>query len=407
MRTTPHRIPTQHPAHLQESDTPPHGNPYDELADLAGNPLDEFLYEEEPDEEQPWQPPNHRRGSRRRNRFAGLPLAAKAVVALVVLTAFLGLGDRWALLYAEHEAADKLKDSMKLSAAPEVEIEGFPFLTQAFDDKLDRVRVTVPDVAADRVSLAQVTAVAHDVTLRGGVTSFKGADIDTMDGEVLLSFEDLNRELGASQVTFTGHGGDRVVARGTLPVAGHDLKVAADARIRRSGDRGISTSIGGMRLDIGDLATYRPGTGKNEGLHLSRKSVRDIRERTDKAKALFAIPEIVSRLGVPDSAVRTALRSERKMAELTGSPEFVRSLMKVNLIDVALDHPQLLKRLGFDPALLEGLSELTRPRLASQLSLGFRLPEVPGGGDVRLRDVRVEKDGIKVSIEGAGVTFGT
>src|SRR5690606_27817413 len=143
------------------------------------------------------------------------------------------------------------------------EIEGFPFLTQAFDDKLDRVRVTVPDVAADRVSLAQVTAVAHDVTLRGGVTSFRGADIDTMDGEVLLSFEDLNRELGASQVTFTGRGGDRVVARGTLPVAGHDLKVAADARIRRSGDRGISTSIGGMRLDIGDLATYRPGTGKN------------------------------------------------------------------------------------------------------------------------------------------------
>lgn len=40
---------------------------------------------------------------------ACLPLALKAVIGLVVLAAFLTLADRWALLYAEHAAADKLE----------------------------------------------------------------------------------------------------------------------------------------------------------------------------------------------------------------------------------------------------------------------------------------------------------
>nr|WP_246234184.1 DUF2993 domain-containing protein [Streptomyces boluensis] len=388
-------------------DTPPQGNPYEELAALAGSPLDEFLREDDPGDDEDWSPPNHRRGSRRkRNRFAGLPIAAKIVVLLLVATAFLGLGDRWALLYTEHESAEKLKEAMHLSAAPEVDIEGFPFLTQAVDERLDTVRVTVPDVAADRISLAKVSTTATDVKIKGGLLDFKGAEIGAMDGEVLLSFDDLNRELGASQVTFTADGHDRVIARGTLPVAGHDLRVAAEARIQRSGERGISTRIGNMRLDIGDLATYRPGTGPSQGLHLSRKSVADLRRETEKVKALFAVDAVVERLGVPDSVVRAALHNERKLAELTGSPRFVKNLMKINLIDVAMEHPWLLKKLGLDPALLDGLSELTRPALADRLSLGFQLPKLPGdAGDVRLRDVKVEKEGIRVRLAGEGLRF--
>ncbi|WAL96351.1 DUF2993 domain-containing protein [Streptomyces sp. Je 1-369] len=389
-------------------------NPYDELAALAPNPLEEFLREDKSDggaagsaAEKPWTPPNHRRGSRRRNRFAGLPLAAKALVAVLVATAFLALGDRWALLYAEHEAAEKLKDQMNLSAAPEVDIEGFPFLTQVFDKRVDKVKVTVPDVAADRISLAKVSATATNVTINGdGPTSITGASIGAMNGEVLLSFEDLNRELGASQVTFTGHGNDQVLARGTLPVAGHDLKVRADARIQRNGDRGISTDIGGMSPQLGDLATYRPGTREKEGLHLSQKSADRVAEETSKAKALLSVPAIVERLGVPRNVVREALKSDAKLNELTGSPRFVNDVMGLNLIDVAMGHPELLKKLGLDPALLNGLSQLTRPVLADRLTLAFQLPKLPGAGTVALRDVTVEKEGIRVRIAGSGIGIG-
>ncbi|MFE7166844.1 DUF2993 domain-containing protein [Streptomyces sp. NPDC057616] len=371
--------------------------------------FDGFVANEGEEDEEPWAPPNHRRGGRRRKRgrLAGLPFALKAVAGLCVLTAFLTLADRWALLYAEHRAAEVLKDRMKLTAAPEVEIAGFPFLTQLADGRLHSVRVTVPDVAADRVTLAKVTATAHDVRLDApdGPTSVRGAGIPRLDGDVLLSFADLNRELGASQVTFTGRGHDRVLARGTFPVAGHDLRLRADARIGRDGDHGIATQIGGMQLDIGDLATYRPGTRSTEGLHLTRRSVARLAHEKRKAKALFSVPAVIRRLGVPDSVVREALRSDDELARVTGTPRFVHRAMRLNLIDLALEHPALLKRLGLDPALLNELPRLTRPVLADRLSLGFRLP-APHRGALRLKDVRVEKDGIRVRIEGAGLAVG-
>jgi hypothetical protein len=397
----PHHIPTH-------SDADPYPNPYEELGALDDGPPEEHPVRASAEDE-PWTPPHHgrtSRRSRRRGRFTGLPFALKAICGLAVLAAFLTLADRWAVLYAEHRAGDVLKDRLKLSASPEVEIGGFPFLTQVADGRLDSVRLTVPDVAADRVSLARVTATAHDVRLEGDVpTAIQGAGIPRLDGDVLLSFDDLNRELGASQVTFTGDGRDRVLARGTLPVAGHDLKLRADARIRRAGDRSITTDIGGMRLDIGDLATYRPGTRPSEGLHLTRDSAAALAEQTGKAKALLAVPSVVRALGVPDTEVRQALRSDTELSRLTGRPRFVHQAMRLNLADLALDHPELLERLGFDPALLDALPRLTRPVLADQLSLGFRLPK-PEQGELRLRDVRVKKEGIQVRIEGSGLRVG-
>ncbi|MEU1533179.1 DUF2993 domain-containing protein [Streptomyces fagopyri] len=393
-------------------------NPYDELGALAGaGPLEDFLHEdgpdgppyEEPGEEpdEAWAPPDHRRGSRRRRRrLAGLPFAMKAAVLVVTLAAFLTLADRWALLYAEHKASQTLEDQLHLTAAPEVEIGGFPFLTQLADDRLDSVRVTVPDVAADRVSLAKVSATATRVRLDSdGPTAVHGARIPELRGEVLLSFDDLNRELGSSQVTFTGDGRDRVRARGTLPVAGHDLRLRADARIQRDGTRGISTHIGGMRLDIGDLATYRPGARASEGLHLTPRSAARLGGQAARARALLSVPSVVRRLGVPDTAVREALRDDTELASLTGSRTFVRRAMRLNLLDLAAAHPELLERLGLDPALLDGLARLTRPVLVDRLSLGFRLPR-PADGQIRLRDVRVERDGIRVDVTGTGLSVG-
>ncbi|MEU3794839.1 DUF2993 domain-containing protein [Streptomyces fructofermentans] len=431
---TPHPI-TAH--------SPP--DPYEEPARLDEGPLEDFLRsasegpgadtappapaaDGESGAEALWTPPDHRRRTgrrrsgrdrgagrraerrrprrkRRRSPLAALPLAAKAVIAVLVLAAFLALGDRWALMYAQRTAADRLRDQMGLSAAPEVDIDGFPFVTQVLDGRLDSVSVTVPDVAADRVSLARVSATATGIRIDGGPTSVSGARIAGLDGEVLLSFDDLNRELGASQVTFTGHGRDQVRARGTLPVAGHDLRLRADARIRRDGPRGISTEVGGMRLDIGDLATFRPGTRRSEGLHLTRGSAARVAKEKRRVKELLSVPSVAERLGVPDTAVREALRDDTGLAELTGSQRFAGRLMKVNLIDLAADHPEVLRRLGFDPALLDGLSRLTRPALVDRLSIGFRLPKPPEG-ELRLRDVRVQKDGIRVRVAGGGLSVG-
>lgn len=286
------------------------------------------------------------------------------------------LADRWALLYAERQAADRLKDRLHLTAAPEVRIGGFPFLTQLLDRRLDSVRVTVPDVPAGRVTLTRVTATARDIRVDGGgPTAVRGALVQRMHGQVLPSFADMDRKLGASQVSFSADGPDRVRALGSLRLAGHDVRVRADAQVRRDGDRGISTSVDGMRLDIGDLATYRPGTGRAEGLHLTRAAARRITKEADRIKALLGVPEIVHRTGVPDGVAH----DEDELHRLTGAPRFLHRSTRVNLVDVALDRPGVLKRLGVDPSLLTSPTKLTRPRIADRFACAFRIPEPPSG----------------------------
>lgn len=342
-----------------------------------------------------------------RRRRRGLPVVVKTVTGLVVLTAFLTLADRWAVLYAERRTAEALKDRLDLAAAPEVEIDGFPFLTQLAGERLESTRVTVPDVAADRVSLARVSATAKDIRLDiGGPSLVRGVRVPELDGEVLLSFADLSRELGASQVTFTGDGSDLVHVRGILPVAGQDLRLYAEVTIRRNGDSGIATDIGNMSLDIGELATYRPGTGAEAGLHLTPAAADRLAREAREARALLSVPALVDRLGVPEARVDEAMDDDGALADLTGSEEFARQAMRLNLLDLALDHPEVLERLGVDPALPDALSGLTRPVLADRLSLSFELPETELGR-LRLREVRVTDEGIRVRLTGRDLGVGS
>ncbi|MEU8592052.1 DUF2993 domain-containing protein [Streptomyces sp. NPDC048664] len=391
---------------------PPRPSPYDELAALADPPPGDLLAEDDAagmrddDAGEPWSPPNHRRTNRRRNRATGLPTMAKALVWVLTFACLAVLADRWALLYAEHKASQKLKDSLHLTAAPEVHIGGLPFLTQVAAQRLDSVQVTVPDVPAGRVALTQVTATANDVRIDGdGPTAVRGALLRQVHGRVLLSFADMNRELGASQVAFTPHGPDRVRARGALRVAGRGLRAQADVRIRRDGLRGITTSAQDIRLDIGDLATYRPGTKPSEGLHLTAASARRLTQEVAKVKAMLAVPEIVHRLGVPDNVVRTALTDEDKLHRLTGTPRFLHALTRVNLADAALAHPQLIERLGLDMSLFTALTKLTRPQVADHFSFALHIPRPPTGS-LSLQRVTVGKDGIEADVSGTGLLVG-
>ncbi|MFJ7904007.1 DUF2993 domain-containing protein [Streptomyces sp. NPDC096198] len=410
---TPHTQ-THHPAQSDGSAgerVPLRRNPYDELAALADDPVDGRLTEEtapipRDDDEEPWSPPNHRRGSRRRNRATGLSTVVRVLAWTLTLACLVTLADRWAVLYAEHKASDQLKDKLHLTAAPEVRIGGLPFLTQLAARRLDSVRITVPDIPADRVTLTEVSATADHVRLDGDTpTAVRGALVQQVHGRAVLSFADMNRELGASQVSFTAHGPHGVQARGALRVANRDLRVRADVGIRQEGERGIATTVGSIRLDIGDLATYRPGTGPADGLHLTRDSARRLTEETAKIKAMLAVPEIVHRLGVPDSVVRTALHDEDKLHSLTGAPRFLHDLTRVNLVDAALAHPQLLGRLGLDPSLFTALTKLTRPHVADRFSFAFQLPKPPRGS-LRLQGVTVDDDGIHADVAGAGLLLG-
>jgi hypothetical protein len=339
----------------------------------------------------------------RRRRRSRTRRAVKTAVAVTVLLAFLLVGDRWAALYAENEAAGKVQRALKLHAEPEVHIRGFPFLTQLAGGRLDHVDVAVPDMPAGRISVAQVKGSVDDVRIVGGAPSaIKGAVLGRMSGHVLLDFDDLDRELGTSQVDFTAGSRDSVLAHGELPVAGKRVEVGARAHLRRTGDHGVGTTVDRMRLRVPGLFSYTPG--KDGGLRLARPVAERIKRDAAEAKALFDVGSVAERFGLTPQRAAQVRQSETELRRTTGAPRFVDRLMKINMLDVLVEHPWLLRRIGIDPALIESLKRIEEPKLAEKLSLSVRLPEVPG--DVRLRGISVGKDGIRAELTGSEMPFG-
>ncbi|GAA0413469.1 hypothetical protein GCM10010357_38300 [Streptomyces luteireticuli] len=433
---TPIRMPSLPPNPL-----PP--NPYDELAALADPdptppltrpdgdavtqeiPLPRQDTEKESDElpiplkcgendDDSWSPPDHRRTGRRRrggrsrrrkrrSPFSAVPRTLKLLLGLLFCAGFLVLADRCAAMYAEKKAQQELQKQLHLAAAPQVDIHGFPFLTQVLDKRLERVDVTVPHVAADRVSLAKVRASASDIRLTGDLPrDIRGAVIGDLDGEAELSFDDMNRELAASEVKFSRLDDSSVSADGKLTVAGQELRVRARAQVRMAGNSELSTDIDDMSVDVPGIATYRPGKGK--GLTLHRETAERISRDAARVKALLSVPAVVERLGVPDEAIAVALRDEEKLHELTGAPRFVERLTHVNLVDVVIAHPWLLRRIGIDPGLVAGLIHLRPPELSDHLSFSFKLPKEAKG--LQLRGVKVDKSGIRASLSGMELAVG-
>src|SRR5690349_14784279 len=70
------------------------------------------------------------------------------LVVVVILGGLFVLADRLAVNFAEGEVADKLKANEGLATTPDVNIKGFPFLTQVAGGSLDDVEVGIKDYDA-------------------------------------------------------------------------------------------------------------------------------------------------------------------------------------------------------------------------------------------------------------------
>ncbi|MFJ9174867.1 DUF2993 domain-containing protein [Streptomyces sp. NPDC102360] len=324
--------------------------------------------------------PTDRKARRARRRAARKVLrspartTAKVTAPLVVVLAFFALGDRWAVLYAENMAAKKVQESLKLHAEPEVHIDSFPFLGQVVMGHIDHVEVNVPHVPAGPVSVAQVKGSVDDIRIVGSLpSSVKGAVLSKVRGDVFLSFADLNREVGASQVKFApGKQSNTVQAKGDLPVAGKQARIRGRAHLERTGERGLALSVEDTRIVVPGLLTYTPGQGG--GLQLAAPTIGKMdRHETERA---------------------------------TGQPLLPGNPMKGGALEALADHPALLKPAGIDVSLIEGLRKLREPKVAQKMEFSAQLPkDMPG--DLRLRDITVTNDGIRAQLSGKDVPLGT
>lgn len=155
-------------------------------------------------------------------------------VALLVLLVVLGLligADRWTHAYAQREVGSRLQTSLGTTAAPTVQIAGFPFLNQVATGRYHRIVVdagAIPAQGEDGLAVDDLDATLTDV-----VTTDRFATVTAgrVQGTARIGYAALSRRAGAA-ITL-GYGGQdgsgrgRVTASTSTTLFGTELKVSA------------------------------------------------------------------------------------------------------------------------------------------------------------------------------------
>jgi hypothetical protein len=150
------------------------------------------------------------------------------IVAVVALLVLLVVADRVGKEVAERVAGDTLQSSQHLAHRPDVDIAGFPFLTQLAAGNYDKITVTATDVPLGRrargLIISRLQVVLHDLDVSRSFTHFHA---QTASAAATLGFDQLGTALGA-RLSYAGSGRVEIVR--DVPVAGHTLRVRASAK---------------------------------------------------------------------------------------------------------------------------------------------------------------------------------
>jgi DUF2993 family protein len=142
--------------------------------------------------------------------------ARRIAIALVVLVVLLVAADRIGNYAAERTAGNTIQSSQDLSSRPDVDIGGFPFLTQLAAGKFDQVTITAHDVPVART--ANLLRISDIRVVLGTVTvsrDFSRVSAATADATATITFADLSRVLGVN-VGYAGGGRIRATKKVTV-----------------------------------------------------------------------------------------------------------------------------------------------------------------------------------------------
>jgi hypothetical protein len=159
------------------------------------------------------------------------------VVVLVLLLGLAIAADRVAVGIAEERVAEELAAQGGLQGTPEVDITGFPFLTQAVAGRYDDVRI-----ALSAGQLGQPEGTRADVALHGVrvplASVLSGAvqqvPIDRVDGTATLSYDLLAAQLGGD--TTLRREGDGLRITKTVELLGQAIPLTAAGTVSLDGN---------------------------------------------------------------------------------------------------------------------------------------------------------------------------
>ncbi|MFF8380730.1 DUF2993 domain-containing protein [Streptomyces sp. NPDC015661] len=144
------------------------------------------------------------------------------IVAVVLGGVLVGI-DRLAVSYAESEASSRVKLSAAKSDSIEVDIKGFPFLTQVADKRFDEVDVKATGVTATAgdkdIRVGELTVALRDVAVTG---DWAGAKAGSASGTALISYADLTAA-SDREATVAYGGNGKVKVTGSVKIMGRSL----------------------------------------------------------------------------------------------------------------------------------------------------------------------------------------
>ena len=184
------------------------------------------------------------------------------LVVLLLLGGLLLAADRGAEAFAEDRVAQLVAERGGLAGRPEVEIGGFPFLTQAVGGRYDDVRIGL--TGAD---LGQPEGTRADVSLRGVQValsdvlsgSVQQVPVERVDGTATLAYALLAAELGPG--TTVTRDGDGLRVQRTVEVAGVSVPLTATGTVSLDGDTLVVDveDASGVGVDVPDVLLDRVG----------------------------------------------------------------------------------------------------------------------------------------------------
>ena len=161
---------------------------------------------------------------------------AAVLVLLGVVLGVLVVVDRVGVGIAEDRVAEQLADRGQLAGTPDVEITGFPFLTQAVSGRYSDVRIhlTAEELGQPAGTRADVSLQGVHVPLSDALSgSVQQIPVDRVDGTATLSYALLADQLGGD--TTLARSGDGIQLTKSVEVLGFDFTVTAAGTVTLDG----------------------------------------------------------------------------------------------------------------------------------------------------------------------------
>lgn len=176
----------------------------------------------------------------------------RLLITLAVLAALLVGADRLAANAAEKAVADRLQTAYSLDREPSVQIDGFPFITQAVSGTYQDLQVTAQDISGSGVAVDRVVVRLRDVHVPfSAVVKREVSQVHAEQGtgSVLVGYDALSARLGSRHLRVSPGQNGQVKVTGTLSVLGQAVSASTQGRLSVRG-RTLLLSCGPEAADV-------------------------------------------------------------------------------------------------------------------------------------------------------------